>query len=95
MKLKSMKFGNFKKIKNYYVKNQFIIETGKGTIFYSYNTKIVAIIENQVYLDEKYWNYSRTTIKYRNMFLEESGKEIERKIKKGIYLLANLNENIR
>jgi hypothetical protein len=57
--------------------------------------KVENYIENQVYLDEKYWNYSRTTSKYRNMFLEESGKEIERKIKKGIYLLANLNENIR
>lgn len=85
-------FGNFKEVKQYYVKNQFVVKTDKCTIFYSYYSKIVVIIKKQVYLDKEFWDYSKTTGKYRNRFLGESKKETEKKIKKGIYLLANLNE---
>jgi len=28
-----------------------------------------------VFLDEKYWNYSRTTAKHRSIFLNESTEE--------------------
>lgn len=87
------------------IPNQFIItEEGRGALgnfrmketFQSY-TSIIATITywngelRKVELDEKYWNYSRTTNKYRNEFLGETTKETEAKIKSGEYKLANLN----
>lgn len=73
------------------VTNQFeIIHNGKR-YFQSYKS-IICVVENGVVtLDEYYWNYSRTTSKYRNIFLGETTKETESKIKAGIYKLADLN----
>jgi hypothetical protein len=74
-------------------KNQFIYTDNEGTvIFQSYNS-IIAKLDNKgnVILDSYYWNYSPTTSKYRNIFLEETTKETEAKIKAGIYKLENLN----
>lgn len=45
-----------------------------------------------VVLDEKYWDYSVTTGKYRNQFLGENKKATEAKIKSGEYKLENLNK---
>ena len=59
---------------------QKILYTNKGVIFNSYNTNIVLIKDNQVYLDESYWNYSKTTGTYRNIFIEESIIETKNKI---------------
>jgi hypothetical protein len=73
------------------VANQFIIEDGNKTVFQSYNS-VIAIKENgKVVLDERYWDYSNTTGKYRNQFLGENKKETERKIADGTYALADLN----
>jgi hypothetical protein len=78
------------------VKNQFIIFDPEFTLFQSYDSVIVkTCFENgdrKVYLDEKYWDYSQTTGKYRNLFLGETKKETEKKIKSGEYILINLNE---
>jgi len=46
----------------------------------------------KILLDEKYWNYSATTGKYRNIFLNEGIAETRNKIKSGEYILTNLNE---
>ncbi len=73
------------------VPNQFIIHTDNGVFFQSYNSIIVKKQNNTVYLDSKYYDYSKTTVKYRNMFLRETTKEVEKKIKDGIYTLVNLN----
>ena len=43
------------------------------------------------FLDKRYWNYSRTTGKYRNMVLDEDIKETRKKIEEGVYILADLN----
>lgn len=45
-----------------------------------------------VVLDEAYWNYSKTTSKYRNIFLGESTLDTATKIKNGEYKLENLNK---
>ena len=42
-------------------------------------------------LDEKYWDYSVTTGKYRNQFLNEGIADTRKKIKSGEYKLADLN----
>ena len=77
------------------IPNQFIIYDDNKTYFQSYKSIIVKIerLEDKVvtYLDPVYYNYSRTTSKYRNAFLGESTKEIESKIKQGVYILQELN----
>lgn len=77
------------------VRNQFVIVHGGKEYFQSYST-IIAMKEYtqnglQITLDEKAWDCSVTTGKYRNIFLNETKKETERKIKNSIYKLANLN----
>ena len=76
------------------IANQFIITDGVTDYFQSYNSMIVKRIDDQVYLDEHYWNYSVTTSKYRNMFLNETTKETQKKIKDGTYILTNLNQEV-
>lgn len=74
------------------VPNQFIIKTKDADIFQSYDS-VICIITNdcRTILDERTWDYSVTTGKYRNMFLGESKKETQAKIDSGEYQLANLN----
>jgi len=74
------------------VPNQFIIRTSEGRYFQSYSSIIVFIDNNKnVFLDQSTWDYSKTTGKYRNMFLCENKKETEQKIASGVYKLVNLN----
>ena len=73
------------------VANQFVVECEGLRAFKSYDSMIVAIKHGEVFLDEKYWDYSVTTGKYRNQFLGETKKETEAKIKSGEYKLVNLN----
>lgn len=74
------------------VANQFILNVDGVAYFQSYRSMIVKILpDGTTILDPIYWNYSRTTSKYRNEFLRETTKETEKKIKSGLYTLANLN----
>lgn len=73
------------------VKNQFLIQTETATIFQSYDSVIVKKENGKIYLDEKYWDYSNTTSKYRNQFLGEDKKQTQKKIDSGEYILTNLN----
>mgnify|MGYP000527557709 CR=1 FL=1 len=63
--------------------------------FQSYDSVIVEITyvngHKKVRLDERYWNYSTTTSKYRNQFLGETTKETQAKIDSGEYILTDLN----
>ena len=74
------------------VANQFEIYTDKGKYFQSYKT-IIALVDNkgQVFLDKYKWNYSRTTSKYRNIFLNDDTKSIKEKIMSGEYKFKELN----
>ncbi len=74
------------------VANQFEISINSvGTFFQSYSSIIAAKTPEGIILDEYYWDYSRTTGKYRNQFLNENIAETRAKIKSGEYKLANLN----
>lgn len=101
-----MKVRNMTNDKGRAVPNQFIIEDeGRGAlgnfekreIFQSYGSVIAirTVWENKarIELDEKYWDFSNTTGKYRNQFLGESLTETRKKIKSGEYILCNLNKN--
>ena len=74
------------------IANQFVIYTDNGSIFQSYNSTIVKIDSGKTYLDKNTWDYSKTTGKYRNIFLNESKKDTEEKIKSGEYILTDLNK---
>lgn len=75
------------------VANQFVITTDEGQVFQSYNSVIAIKYRDArpIELDELYWDYSRTTGKYRNEFLGEDKKTTAAKIKSGEYILKNLN----
>lgn len=86
------------------VPNQFIIvEHGQGAngnfikreTLQSYESIIATVTKwsdrEDVTLDSTYWNYSKTTSKYRTQFLGESTKETQAKIDSGEYVLTNLN----
>ena len=75
------------------VPNQFIISINSvGTFFQSYNSVIAGKTPDGIVLDSYYWNYSRTTSKYRCMFLNETTKETQAKIDSGEYKLMNLKK---
>ena len=87
-----VKVRNMRNNNNNLVPNQFIISTDEGVYFQSYNSTIVFVDEeSKVFLDENDWDYSRTTGKYRNIFLGENMSETRKKIKTGEYELTNLN----
>lgn len=90
-----MKISNMQSSRGNDVPNQFRIEDGNNTYFQSYQSMIVkrTYTDNgiEITLDTNKWDYSMTTGKYRNQFLNETKKETQKKIDAGIYKLADLN----
>lgn len=88
-----MKVQNLESSNGNKVANQFEVTTSEGRFFQSY-CSLIAFIPNdgsRIQLDKKFWDYSVTTSKYRNLFLGEKKDVTEKKIKDGKYLLTNLN----
>ena len=104
-----MKVQNMTSSRGNKIANQFIIKEDENEMsgnaieyFQSYNTIIAkrdkfraGVAKRQVWLDREKWDYSVTTGKYRNLFLGETKKETEAKIKSGEYILTNLNSEVR
>ncbi len=99
MKVKNMTGKNGRAIPN-----QFIITTADGKYFQSYSSVIVFVPnypkamqddgtfgKSHTVLDKNDWDYSKTTGKYRNQFLDETKKETQAKINSGEYVLIDLN----
>ena len=84
-----------KKIKVYNINerpNQFLIVTPDAHYFQSYESLIaVRTNEGKIYLDVNYWDYSTTTGKYRNIFLNENKSLTLKKINANVYSLVDLN----
>jgi hypothetical protein len=81
--------------------NQFeIVDVDNATFFQSYNTLIAEVRDSdgQVYLDEYYWDYSRTTMRHLYNFLRQWGyddldsKIVRKYIKNGKFKTTNLNQ---
>ena len=73
----------FKRIDN---KNMYIATRGKITVLKSYN-KIIAIIDRGiVYINENYYNYSKTTKRHLHLFLEVDAKTFEKNCKNNDYI---------
>jgi hypothetical protein len=92
-----MKVTNIESNNGNKIANQFVITDDKqNEYFQSYNSMIVKkdyeSDQVKIYLDQKYWNYSNTTGKYRNIFLGETITETKKKIKSGEYILTDLNK---
>ena len=67
------------------VPNQFILKI-KGNIYFQSYTKIICkITKHKVYLDKKYWKYTRSTSNYLNKFLNENDWEEKQ------HIFTNLN----
>jgi hypothetical protein len=80
MKMKKVKVKNMVSSKGNPVVNQFVIETARGKYFQSYDSTICFVDkEGKITLDKTYWDFSRTTGKYRNIFLNECKKETEKR----------------
>ena len=75
------------------VANQFELFDGLGNRFFQSYRSMIAKISNsgKVFLDKNYWDYSATTGKYRNQFLNEKIAETRKKIESGQYILIDLN----
>ena len=61
------------------VPNQIVVITNEGAFLQSYGTTIAykpkgVFSQDTVYIDENYWDDSRTTKKYLNIWLESLGK---------------------
>ena len=100
-----MKVENMVSSKGNVIANQFIISdtvndmSGNAIEYFQSYKSVIAkrdcfragISTRQVWLDKTYWDYSRTTSKYRSIFLGESTKETQKKIDSGEYILTDLN----
>ena len=95
--MKTLSVQNMKGNSGNEVPNQFEIfgtddEGNPIKVFQSYSTTIAEVhAGGRIILDKEKWNYSKTTSKYRNIFLRETTKETEAKIASGEYELADLN----
>jgi len=96
-----MKAYNMKSNNNNAVANQIVIKNDNEIFFQSYGTTIAKRITNNnvssIILDEKNWDYSRTTLKYLMRFIFDymhiatNTKEIRKAIKDGNIKLSDLN----
>ncbi len=75
------------------IANQFELYDDNGNRFFqSYDSIIIKWSnDGKIYLDQRYWDYSTTTGKYRNQLLFETKKETQKKIDSGEYTLTDLN----
>jgi len=73
--------------------NQLVITQGDGDRFFrSYNKTIAKErLDGEIELDIKYYHYSKTTVKYRDKFLDMSSKEVDEAIKSGRIKMVDLN----
>ena len=86
-----MRVENMTSVRGNKVANQFIINDNGAEYFQSYRSIIAKKSQGKIYLDEYYWDYSTTTGKYRNQFLNEGIADTRKKIQSGEYILTDLN----
>ena len=70
------------------IPNQFDISGNDFRLFQSYKSPIALIYNGVTYIFKDY-NYSKTTGKYRNQFLNSTLKEINQKLKDGVYIAVD------
>lgn len=91
--MKTIKVQNMKTSAGKEAVHQLEITTPNGIYFTSHN-RVIAFKPNnnsKIKLDSYYFDYSKTTAKYRNKFLNEGTKQTIKKIENKEYILTNLN----
>lgn len=78
-------------VKQFYNKNQFIIENEKNMYLQSYNSIIAKISGNGTLWLGKDWNYSKTTLKYLYKFIEENKNKLNDCLHDNFRSLQNIN----
>lgn len=82
------------------IANQFVIrDNERNSVYFQSYESVIALVNNGcLFLDKDKWNYSRTTAKYRNMFVREyfssdyaSKEGIKEGIKEGKIIMTELN----
>lgn len=74
------------------VKNQLIIIEDDGSVvFQSYKTRIVRIAKDGTTTLDPEHNCTKTTTRYRNMFLKQTSAQVSACIKDGTYKIEELN----
>lgn len=77
------------KVENYKTKNQFIIFLENSIIFQSYDAFILEIKDGEIVKVGFKWCYSKTTLKYLKMFINEYCKNYEYTTKKDFEKFLN------
>ena len=74
------------RVTQFHVKNQFLLTDDEGNEYLqSYNSIIVKWDKNGKITLGRNWDYSVTTGRYRNLYLEETKRETQKKIDSGEY----------
>ena len=84
------------------VPNQVILSDMTGKTFVSYGSKIVYKSKDraddglplEIVMDDRYWDYSRTTGKYRNEFMNMGVQQVRDHIKTGRIKIGDLNREL-
>lgn len=79
----------FKRVDN---KNMYIATRGKIAVLKSYN-KIISIVDRGlVYINQDYFDYSKTTKRHLHLFLEVNAEEFKKNCKNNEYIFVNNEE---
>lgn len=73
------------------VPSQVVIRHNGTEWFSSYDTIIGKWEGGTIYLDKRFWDYSKTTSKYRNRWLGLINQEVKEAVSNGEIKLVNLN----
>jgi hypothetical protein len=88
-----MEYISTPKVTQRLAKDQLVITTSNGDYFQSYGTLIAhRNLGGRITLDAHYWDYSKTTTKWRNRFTELTTNETSQGINEGIIQLRDLNQ---
>lgn len=75
--------------------NHFVIKIKNRRYLQSYDTIIAGIIDTEdkklIYLDKDNWNYSKSTARWRNKFLEMTNAEVNIGVVQGKFIMKDLN----
>jgi len=76
------------------IANHYIVQQSDGTEFFISYDKVIVMKDKKgnIYLDENYHDYSKTTTRYRNTYLLETNKRVKELVKNETYKLKDLNK---
>ena len=72
-------------------KNQIFLNGNAWSVFISYGKAVAIEYIGNIYLDEVYWKYSITTIRWRNKFLHKTSQEVKKSIENKTIIFVNMN----